>query len=906
MARFFSQWGGPCMNSSSEGRIADIKNLLACHPQGLSINEIAGRLHRHRNSVSRDLHALSLSGQVIQHAFGTTRVYSLAKRTPVSSILDYTSEMILTLDRTDTIAAANLPLLNFIRCTADTLVGRSLHTQEHPLLTALSEYLRNESPQDEQHAYAFSTFLDDHPSFFQVKKVPTVFETGGSGLVLIVENVTPEVCARESLERVDLQYRAIIEAMHEMVVRIIPDGSIIFANGVFSSFFSLIPDEGSHISFFSLVYPKDLDVFLSHLASLSPGQPDATISVRVNPGGGSPVWSRWTFQGLYDRDSRVLVYQGIGRDISHDLETWKRDIAYMKEVAFLTSKSREFLAMDPKADIYKSIAAHISEMTSGASVAVFEVDPNAMTCVLKATSGGICQDEGAVSGARTLTGFISPLAEDDRRSAKVREELLSGSLINPGGFLLRQFLTPQDAEAGNLRHNMIADMDAISAGLGGKGSLFGAVEVFTRRGQEQIDPHLIEAYLSMASLALQKWRSDQSLRESEERFSRIASTNPHPISIIDSFGRYIYLSPRFTELFGYTLDDIPTGREWFMQAFPDLAEQKRARDTWNRDLAESLPGEIRPRQFRVRCKDGIFKEISFLPVTMSNGQQLVVYEDVTPRLEAVQTKNLLFDIFRSSHDGIFSATIDGRILSWNPAAERIYGYSSEELEGRDVRILEPPELKGEISAILERMRAGEHIVNYVTQRKRKDGKVIDVCLTISPIYEEGKTIMGASTIIRDITAQKSEERLRHAEMQYRDHVGNINVGVYRSTGDPDGRFVWGNTSLLRILGYDTLDDLQGVPVSELFVHAGGRAELIAELRQHGFVKNREIILRKADGSPIHVLVTALATFAPDGSISHINGIVEDITSQRVLEQRVARLSGLSDEVPVIHPDPPHD
>ena len=95
-------------------------------------------------------------------------------------------------------------------------------------------------------------------------------------------------------------------------------------------------------------------------------------------------------------------------------------------------------------------------------------------------------------------------------------------------------------------------------------------------------------------------------------------------------------------------------------------------------------------------------------------------------------------------------------------------------------------------------------------------------------------------------------------------------------------------------------------MSEMFLHTGGRAELLAELMQHGFVKNREIILRKADGSPIHVLVTALATFAPDGSISHINGIVEDITSQRVLEQKVARLSGLSGEPPVILPAPPRE
>jgi PAS domain S-box len=429
-----------------------------------------------------------------------------------------------------------------------------------------------------------------------------------------------------------------------------------------------------------------------------------------------------------------------------------------------------------------------------------------------------------------------------------------------------------------------------SAGLVWNGSLIGAVEIVTGKDSAPFNRAFIETYLNMASLALQRRESEHALSLSEERFRRITAINPLPISIIDQYGRYTYLSPRFTEIFGYTLEDIPTGNEWFMFAFPNLAEQKAARDIWKRDLAESVAGLIRPREFRVRCKDGLFKEILFLPVSMSDGQQLIVYEDVTPRLDAIQTKNLLFDIFRSSHDGIYSTTINGRLLSWNPAVERIYGYAIEEVIGKDVRMLEPPSLKGEISSILEQVKHGEYITNYETKRVRKDGKLIDVSLTISPVYREGRTIMGASTIIRDITSHKAEERLRSAEMRYQDLVDNINVGVYRSTGDPEGKFIWGNTSLLRILGYDSMNDLQEIAVSDIFARSGGRAELLTELRQNGFVKNREIILRRGDGTAAHVLVTALATFSPDGSISYINGIVEDITDQRLLEQKVARLT----------------
>jgi hypothetical protein len=338
-----------------------------------------------------------------------------------------------------------------------------------------------------------------------------------------------------------------------------------------------------------------------------------------------------------------------------------------------------------------------------------------------------------------------------------------------------------------------------------------------------------------------------------------------------------------------------------MNAFPNLADQTLARETWKKDLASSFSHEGLPRQFMVRCKDGTFKNVLFMPVCLSGGQQLVVYEDITPRLEATQTRNLLSDIIRSSHDGIFSATIDGRVLSWNPAAERIYGYSAGEVEGTAVNMLEPPHLRGEIASILDRVRHGESLVQYETQHVRKDGRVVDVSLTISPVYQEDGSIMGASTIVRDITTQKAEERLRDVENKYQDLVDNINVGVYRSTGDPKGRFIWGNTSLLRILGYKTLNELQEVPVSDIFTRSTGREELLSELKMNGFVKNLEIALRRGDGPVIHVLVTALATFNPDGSISHINGIVEDITGQRLLENKVAQLYRQQSELQ----PPPH-
>jgi PAS domain S-box-containing protein len=124
---------------------------------------------------------------------------------------------------------------------------------------------------------------------------------------------------------------------------------------------------------------------------------------------------------------------------------------------------------------------------------------------------------------------------------------------------------------------------------------------------------------------------------------------------------------------------------------------------------------------------------------------------------------LLAALIESSEDAIVSKTLDGVILTWNAAAERVYGYPADEAIGRAINFLLPPGRPDEESEILHRIRNGERVEHYETIRKRKDGDLISVSLTISPIRSGGK-IIGASHIARDITRQRQlEEQLRHTK-----------------------------------------------------------------------------------------------------------------------------------------------
>jgi PAS domain S-box-containing protein len=126
--------------------------------------------------------------------------------------------------------------------------------------------------------------------------------------------------------------------------------------------------------------------------------------------------------------------------------------------------------------------------------------------------------------------------------------------------------------------------------------------------------------------------TQEALRHSEEKFREMAEISPFPIAIIDGSGRYRYINRRFTDTFGYTLDDIPDGRRWFELAFPDPVERSRAIQAWKDDLAAFGVGMVRPRQFQVRCRNGECREILFRPVTMRDGNQFVTYEGIPDRI----------------------------------------------------------------------------------------------------------------------------------------------------------------------------------------------------------------------------------------------------------------------------------
>jgi len=125
--------------------------------------------------------------------------------------------------------------------------------------------------------------------------------------------------------------------------------------------------------------------------------------------------------------------------------------------------------------------------------------------------------------------------------------------------------------------------------------------------------------------------AEEALRLEKEKFQILLEKSPAGVALIDSAGNYQYVNPKFTRIFGYTLEDIPTGREWFRKAYPETAYRQRVRRAWKADMSGSDSGELPARTYTVMAKDGSEKLIHFRAVTMEDHAQFILYDDVTKK-----------------------------------------------------------------------------------------------------------------------------------------------------------------------------------------------------------------------------------------------------------------------------------
>jgi PAS domain S-box-containing protein len=261
--------------------------------------------------------------------------------------------------------------------------------------------------------------------------------------------------------------------------------------------------------------------------------------------------------------------------------------------------------------------------------------------------------------------------------------------------------------------------------------------------------------------------------------------------------------------------------------------------------------------------------------------------------DKAMTENVLAAIVHSSDAAIIGKTLDGIVTSWNAAAERIFGYSAAEMIGKPIEIIASPSRPREMSEILGRVRRGERVEHIETERRHKDGKIVRVMLTVSPILDRRGKIIGASKIAHDITGQRRTEA-RLGELTQA--LGLAPIMVRRL----DGRIqLWGG-GLERLYGY-TVVEAVGKSAQELLRtrFPMPRDELQAELMKTGRWEGECVRIHR-DGHRMIVSVqwTLFRSATNPASVVEIDlDLTEERRSQTMLEEREARLRSVLETAP---------
>ncbi len=197
------------------------------------------------------------------------------------------------------------------------------------------------------------------------------------------------------------------------------------------------------------------------------------------------------------------------------------------------------------------------------------------------------------------------------------------------------------------------------------------------------------------------------------------------------------------------------------------------------------------------------------------------------RARFIARERLFSAVVESSNDAVITMTLDGKITSWNRAAEQLFGYDTTEALGRDIALIVPPERRSELDRMLGQIGSGEKIEHHETTRRHKDGRIIDVSLSISPILDARGVVIGASKVARDITESKRTEHALNLETEERRRIFETSQDLIL-IADSGGQLIQVSPSAMTILGYAP-EEMVGRNVSE-FVYV---PELDAFWREMG-------------------------------------------------------------------------
>ncbi len=698
--------------------------------------------------------------------------------------------------------------------------------------------------------------------------------------------------AEEEFRRSELRYRAIIEDQTDLICRFLPDMTLTFVNEACCRYFGKRREDLLGRSFMPLVFGEDRARLEKSIGSLSTKRPIRIIEHRVMSSKG-PRWMEWTNRAIFNESGRIVEYQSVGRDITENKELESKLQQSYEDIRALVNSSEDIvIVIDPKGTILlineyaATILGEKAEWLISRNITDFlppDVAAHRMMHLEKALELGQAYHFEDKSRDRYFAHALYPVWDSEDNIARV--------------ILVARDITERcETEEGlrNTRSELESKIKIRTA------SLIGANKALQAEIEDRI-------------------KAEEELSLERKRFQILTENAPFGMALIGRDGVFRYLNPRFQELFGYNLSEIPNGREWFKKAYPDADQRHKAITAWIADFKELTSGEKKHRSFTITCKNGTEKIIRFILAKLDGEESLLTCEDITERKRFLQELRLahqqLQDIIEFLPDATFVIDRDKKVIAWNRAIEEMTGMKKRDIIGkgnysygvpfygtpRPILIDLISENNPEIEANYRYLkRTGFTLYGETCATNLPSGRKVVLWAKASPLLDSEGHIVGAVESIRDITEwKKSEEALEEANEKLQALIRASPLAIM--TSDLEGQIQSWNAAAERIFGWKEAEILGHYPP---IVPADRRHEFraLTEIAMQGkMFTGVELQRVKKDGSFIDISLSSAPIKDSSGRIRGIMSVMDDITKKkdadRLLRENFHFLQRLIDTIP---------
>jgi diguanylate cyclase (GGDEF)-like protein/PAS domain S-box-containing protein len=347
------------------------------------------------------------------------------------------------------------------------------------------------------------------------------------------------------------------------------------------------------------------------------------------------------------------------------------------------------------------------------------------------------------------------------------------------------------------------------------------------------------------------------------------------------------MSPQWENILGYSMAELYQQRASIWINSIHIDDRHRVKQALEALFDDGRPYDV---EFRAQRKNGewLWAHDRAVATSDQNGIRVAtgLLSDITERKKAEESLLRLASIVEFSEDAIIGKTTEGVITSWNRAAEKMYGYTKTEVLGRNLSFLVIPERREEIRALIERVRAGHSVDCFETQRLTKEGSVLDVSLSVSPIKDASGQVTGSSAIARDLTPRKRDAEQLRLQAAALEAAANAIVIT-----DFHGTIMWVNHAFTTMTGYSKEEAVGNNP--RLLKSGKQPRSYYADLWStisSGKVWHGELVNRRKDGTTYteEMTITPMAQNVGQANWSHFIAIKQDVTERKRAEEELYR------------------